>query len=365
MNTKVSLILFCLLSSLLSAQNSNRSYQTYDIEQNVVTLNVNDGRYRIEFYSDEIVETSFVPQGEEYQATSHAVVVKPQEVNLSIKDVGDQLIVSNEVVDLRISKSPFQIAYYFKGEFITSEKRGYFKSTHEALDLVKGNITDSITEKIEFNLTPEEILYGGGARALGMNRRGKKLPLYNRAHYGYGTYSELMNYTMPIVISSKKYMLHFDNPPIGYLDLDSEGQNSLTYETISGRKTYQLILGESWERLVENYTTLTGRQPLPPRWVLGNFSSRFGYHSQKETKRTIAQFKKEQIPVDAVILDLYWFGKTVKGTMGNLEADKDSFPNIKEMVKDLKDQGVKTVLITEPFVLTTSSKWEEADTKGV
>ena len=66
--------------------------------------------------------------------------------------------------------------------------------------------------------------------------------------------------------------------------------NSLTYETISGRKTYQVIVGDSWEDLIDNYTQLTGKQPLPPRWVLGNFSSRFGYHSQKETTETITKF---------------------------------------------------------------------------
>ena len=155
-------------------------------------------------------------------------------------------------------------------------------------------------------------------------------------------------------------MIHFDNPAIGYLDLDSKKENSLTYETISGRKTYQIIIGDSWENLMDNYTQLTGKQPLPPRWVLGNFSSRFGYHSQQETEKTIAKFKEENIPVDAIILDLYWFGKTVQGTMGNLEVDKDSFPDMKGMVSRLKDKGVKTVLITEPFILTTSKKWNEA-----
>ena len=52
-----------------------------------------------------------------------------------------------------------------------------------------------------------------------------------------------------------------------------------------------------------------------PRWALGNFASRFGYHSQKETLETIEKFKQEDIPVDAIILDLYWFGKELKGTM--------------------------------------------------
>jgi oligosaccharide 4-alpha-D-glucosyltransferase len=36
-----------------------------------------------------------------------------------------------------------------------------------------------------------------------------------------------------------------------------------------------------------------------------------------------------------------------------------------KMISDLNAKGVKTVLITEPFVLTTSSKWQEAVDKKV
>ena len=36
-----------------------------------------------------------------------------------------------------------------------------------------------------------------------------------------------------------------------------------------------------------------------------------------------------------------------------------------KMIADLNAKGVKTVLITEPFVLSTSSKWKEAEEKGV
>lgn len=111
-------------------------------------------------------------------------------------------------------------------------------------------------------------------------------------------------------------MLHFDNAPIGFLDLDSKYNNTLTYETISGRKTYQVIAGGGWEELLSNYTSLTGRQPLPPRWAFGNFASRFGYHSEAETRNTIVKFREDKIPVDAVILDLFWFGKDIQEHWG-------------------------------------------------
>lgn len=347
------------------AQNLNRIYISHNEEGGIFKVVTNDGTYAFVPYSNEILETTFIPKGEAFNKKSHAVVMKPQRVKTSYQYKGNIIRFGTKGIEVSIQTSPFQISYSYKDKEIISEKLGYHKSKHESMDLVKGNIVAEETEKISFNLTSDEVLYGGGARALGMNRRGKRLPLYNRAHYGYQTESELMNFTLPIVASSKMFMIHFDNAPIGYLDLDSKNNNTLTYETISGRKTYQVIVGDSWLDLIKNYTNLTGKQPLPPRWSFGNFSSRFGYHSQKETENTIAKFKEEKIPVDAVILDLYWFGKDVKGTMGNLAVYKDSFPDMKGMVSKLNNQGVKTVLISEPFVLTTSNRWQEALDKDV
>ncbi len=360
------LVIVFLLSALsISAQNSDRIYKSHSEENGKFEVLTNDGTYVFQYVSETILETSFLPNGETYNKESHAVIMEPKAIATTYNYVADVITYGSDGIAVTITTAPFQISYEYKGEPLISERRGYFKSIHEPMDLVKDNIIANETEKIEFNLTGNEVLYGGGARALGMNRRGNRLPLFNRADYGYETRSALMNYTMPIVLSSKKYMIHFDNAPIGYLDLDSKGDNTLTYETISGRKTYQVIAGETWYDIIDNYTDLTGKQPMLPRWALGNFSSRFGYHSQKETLETITKFKEEKIPVDAIILDLYWFGKELKGTMGNLEFFKDSFPNPKQMIKDLRAKNVETILITEPFVLTTSEKWNEAEFMNV
>jgi alpha-glucosidase (family GH31 glycosyl hydrolase) len=332
-------------------QNVNRNISNVEKTNNGVEVVVNDGVYKIQFYTSKIVETTFIPNGEDFNSNSHAVVLQPEKVVLELKDLNDRIVLHSNGITVNIQKKPFQISYWFNGKPIISEKEGYTK-------IESG-------ESIQFNLTKDEVLYGGGARALGMNRRGNRLQLYNRAHYGYETRSELMNYTMPLVMSSNMYAVHFDNAPIGYLDLDSKQDNTLTYETISGRKTYQVIVGDSWLDLIDNYTDLTGKQPLPPRWAFGNFSSRFGYHSQKEVEETVQKFKDEKIPLDAVIIDIYWFGKDIQGHMGNLEFLKDSFPNPKQMIKNLDDKGVKTVLVTEPFILTTSKRWQETVDKDV
>jgi alpha-glucosidase (family GH31 glycosyl hydrolase) len=354
------LIMLIFGAEILSAQNPYRIYKSHKEENGIFSVTTNDGKYIFQFYNNNILETTFIPTDEIVSSDSHAVVLKPAEIETTYSYEEDVINFASEGLSVSVTISPFQISYDFKGKQLISEKEGYYKSAHEPMELVKSNIVADSTEKISFNLTKDEVLYGGGARALGMNRRGYRLPLFNRAHYGYETHSELMNYTLPIVLSSKQYLLHFDNAPVGYLDLDSSKDNTLTYETISGRKTYQIIAGETWEEIIHNYTDLTGKQPMPPRWALGNFASRFGYHSQKETLQTIADFKKENIPVDAIILDLYWFGKEIKGTMGNLKFYPDSFPRPKQMIQDLKKQKIETILITEPFILTTSNRWDEA-----
>ncbi len=338
------LIVNLLLISCLSAQNPNRKYIGHFQQNDILTINTTDGSYEIKFYNPEIVETSFLPKNEKKLASHAIILTKTTAAELS--ETSAEIVFKTSGINVEIQKSPLQIKYSYRNKILLSEKNGYTKR-------------DS-TETLDFTLDSFEVLYGGGARVLGMNRRGNKLKLYNRAHYGYEIRSELMNFTMPIMLSSKKYMIHFDNAPIGFLDLDSEKTNTLNYETVSGRKTYQIIAADDWKDIMYNYTALTGRQPMPPIWAFGNFSSRFGYHSQKEAEMTIKKFRDEKIPVDAIILDLYWFGKDIKGTMGNLEVFRDSFPKFENMIADFKKLGVKTIPVTEPFILTTSKKWSEA-----
>ena len=339
-------IMLCVLSFTAQAQNAQRSLQNYRVHDGVIEIITNDGKYQLTPYSESIVEASFIPNGEAVNSISHAVVLTPTAQKIQVTANVKEISFATGGINVIVTKAPFSIAYFYHGRKLISEQRGYVK--------------DERGETLSFNLDSEEALYGAGARALGMDRRGNRLPLYNKAHYGYEDHSTQMNFGIPLVLSSKIYAVHFDNAAIGYLDLDSHKQNVLTYETISGRKTYQVIAADNWEQLVANYTSLTGHQPLPPRWAFGNFASRFGYHSEQQARAIVNEFRKEQIPLDAIIFDLYWFGKDIKGTMGNLEFDPDNFANPGKMIADFKDQGVKTVLITEPFILTTSKKWDEA-----
>jgi len=344
-------LIIALLSVMAGLKAQNHIFQNFSRKQNTFEVQVNNGVYVLTPYSNSIVHAAFYPDSGAIKNYSFAAVMQPKTISAAIEKAPEKITLTTGALRVEIHKSPFSIRYYHNDSFLFSEKEGYA-------------VTDT-SSKRTLSLEGDAVLYGGGERVLGMNRRGHRLQIYNRAHYGYTTHSELMNYAIPMYLSSKKYAVLFDNASHAFLDLDSKGDNTVTYETFGGTTNYFVVAGEEWYDLTRHFTQLTGRQPLPPRWAFGNFSSRFGYHSQEEVLATIDKFFRDSIPVDAVILDLYWFGPDIKGHMGNLSWDEKAFPAPEKMMDSLKSQGVKTILVTEPFILTTSDRWKEAVRENV
>jgi alpha-glucosidase (family GH31 glycosyl hydrolase) len=82
---------------------------------------------------------------------------------------------------------------------------------------------------VRFRLAPGEHLYGTGSRALPVDRRGYRLEVYNQSHYGSQNNEPNLNIALPTVLSSRGYMLFFDNHAPGYLDLGKADKNVLEY----------------------------------------------------------------------------------------------------------------------------------------
>jgi len=341
-----SFLLFCLLS--FAQPEALKSIST---ESKGILIETSKGIYRVNFFQENMLETEFRFKHENFQTLSHAIIapLKSLEIKRHNSENHSFLLSISELntksLSIGVDSIPFQLSYYFNGKLLVSQKE---------------NLSDNNTFKVNLGISANEVLYGGGARALGMNRRGNKLELYNKAHYGYETHAPLMNYCIPMFYSSNKYGIHFDSPGAGFLDLDSKHQNEISFEATGKRKVYQVFANENWDNLIENWAELSGKQPKLPRWALGNFASRFGYHSQQEAEQLVKLFEKDNIPLDAVILDLYWFGKTIQGTLGNLEFYRDSFPEPKKMIEQFKRKNIQTIVVTEPFVLTTSKRWNDA-----
>ena len=72
---------------------------------------------------------------------------------------------------------------------------------------------------------------------------------------------------------------------------------------------------------------------------MGNFMSRFGYFSEKQVTEIMDRMKSDSIPFDAVIFDLFWFGDSIKNTLGNLDwVNRKAWPDPEKMIRNWKKE---------------------------
>ncbi len=314
-----------------------------------VQLHRDDITLSLQAYAGDTFEVHLVSRAAKpfpsFAKSDQATPLTPQ-----ITQTEDKIFLINGKLTVEVDKLNWSIRF-FRGDQLLTEQIGFRAKPRDVA--------------FKFVLSDNEKIMGGGQRVLGMDRRGHRLPLYNRAHYGYTTESNQMYYSLPAVMSNKKYWIVYDNSASGFLDIGETDINVLSFESVGGRAAYLISADENYPDLIENYVNVTGKQPMPARWTLGNYASRFGYRSQQQVEQVIRDYRSKDFPVDSIILDLFWFGPDIKGHVGNLDWDRTTFPDPDAMINTLQKQGVKTIVITEPFVLTTSKRWQEAVEKGI
>jgi oligosaccharide 4-alpha-D-glucosyltransferase len=250
-----------------------------------------------------------------------------------------------------VQKSPLRVSILQGTDTLMAEAASAFR--REATAPAPAIKAEPGGTAVKFRLQPGEQLYGTGSRALPLDRRGYRLELYNQAHYASQNGEPNLNIALPVVLSSRGYLLLFDHHTAGYLDLGKTDPNVLEYggEELTSL-SYFVVTGKSQAEILNRYTALTGRQPLPPRWALGLIQSRFGYKTDAEMLNVAARMRREGFPLDALVLDLFWFGGTKQ--QGDLEWYQPNFPDPAGMMRRLKEQGVNTILISEPYVMRSS-----------
>lgn len=303
------------------------------------------GTWTFKLYPGNIINAIYIPDdGTSNDQTSDAVIV--------------ERILKNPVC--RPGKSGLSVSWGQSGVLVGNEQTRFRLDNGITVSLLHAFHTP--TERgFTFALNEKEKIFGTGERSIPMNRRGYKLPLYNNPWYGYSLNADALNYSVPMVVSSESYAIFFDNPSKGSLDIGHTKADELTFTAGSGLLSFYIIPGNNYADILSKYHRLTGTQPLPPRWALGNFMSRFGYRSEKQVTEIMNRMLQDSIPFDAVIFDLFWFGDSIKNTLGNLDwVNRNAWPDPEKMIREWKKKNIQTILITEPFVLQSSKNYEEA-----
>jgi alpha-glucosidase len=203
--------------------------------------------------------------------------------------------------------------------------------------------------RLDFGLKEGERVFGLGDKVQGFDRRGHVFELWNQDAYGWKIDTDPLYKSLPFWLflsDGRAHGVFVDHPARARVDVGKREPSLLSYEAKSAQ-AFDVYLFASAEprRVLEAYTALTGRTPLPPLWALGHHQSRYGYKSEEEVRGVVARLQKDKIPLDAVWLDIDYQADNAPFTVNT-----KAFPTFGKMVADFKARGVQTIGITDLHV---------------
>jgi alpha-glucosidase len=203
--------------------------------------------------------------------------------------------------------------------------------------------------KIALDAMGKERIYGLAECGEKFEKTGRTFTLWNHndpKHHPIQNYYCQIPLTYHLPPDGKRCRGQFlDNPGRVHVDLrhDMTGQVSLQCET--GDIDLWLWFGESLSSAVREWADLTGRMERPPMWALGYQQCRWSYPTEKRIREIADGFRSRRIPCDVIYLDIdYMYGYRV------FTWDPKAFPQPEKMLRDLSDQGFRTVAIVDPGV---------------
>ncbi len=198
-------------------------------------------------------------------------------------------------------------------------------------------------------LTEDERIFGLGECTADLNKRGHAFPIWNiDPHKGHNPQTETMYMSVPFYlglspISGRAYGILIDHT--GRVEADMGKTNPAAASlTVQGDSLIAYFFtGPTLAAVMRQYTELTGRMSLPPRWTLGHHQCRWGYMSAQEVRKIAHTFRERNHPCDAIWLDIDYMNG-----YRNFTWNPDTFPNPKQLTDDLHAKGMHLVTIIDP-----------------
>lgn len=199
--------------------------------------------------------------------------------------------------------------------------------------------------------------FGLGGRSGGPRLRDGVYRLWNTDPRGsFGPGDDPLSLTMPlqlVVADVGTHLVFHDNTWDGSMTLgegeegagsghDRPGWGELRMD--GGPLRCWVVVGPP-ARVLQVFASLTGAPAVPPSWALGHHHARWGFGSEQEVRRVVASYQERELPLDAVHLDIDHLDAHQVFTV-----DRERFPELPGLAKDLAEDGVRLVSIVDPGV---------------
>jgi alpha-glucosidase (family GH31 glycosyl hydrolase) len=115
---------------------------------------------------------------------------------------------------------------------------------------------------------------------------------------------------------------------------------------------YLFAFGHDFRDALKSFYAVSGKQPLLPRWALGNWWSRYYPYTADEYLKLMDRFKQEKIPMAVSVIDMDWHHVDVDAKHGNgwtgYTWNQKLFPNPPRFLKELHARNLKVTLNIHP-----------------
>ncbi len=194
----------------------------------------------------------------------------------------------------------------------------------------------------------DDHFYGFGEKTSFLDKRGEKMTMWNSDVFApHNPEIDALYESIPYFMTVNKGKAHgifFDNTFKTVFDMKSSDE-TYSFSAEGGVINYYVLAGPSPKDVIKQYSYLTGRMPLPPKWAIGYHQSRYSYETEDEVRELVQTFKDKQIPLDAVYLDIHYMNGYRVFTF-----DEERYPNPGQLIADLKNEGIHVVPIVDPGV---------------
>ncbi|WP_156289341.1 glycoside hydrolase family 31 protein [Oceanobacillus salinisoli] len=309
----------------------------YEAKENTYFFNCENGNVAIQFFTDLIVRIVMNQHHEPKLTGSKAVIVDPELVSIEETNGNEKLTFSTEKIELHITKNPFRLSVYDKDghEIVTEGKRGMaYRENGEVISFK--------------TMHEDDHFYGFGEKAGHLDKRGESYEMWNSDVYApHNPETDPLYESIPYFMTlrdGKAHGVFFDNTFRSKFDMKTTS-NYYTFSAEGGQLDYYIFAGPEPKAVLEQYTHITGRIPLPPKWSLGYHQSRYSYETEEEVRELAKNFVEKDIPVDVIHLDIHYMNGYRVFTF-----DKERFPNPEKLIADLKEMGIRVVPIVDPGV---------------
>lgn len=307
-------------------------------------------KFKIDFVTPRTVRIRMLTTPVEPKPAASIMLAKEpgRDGSWKVTETNDKIIYSSDYGTIQINKNPWRIVLKDKAGRILSQTAALSDADSTQVKytpfcFVKRGSDNARRINPVFTLTADEMIFGCGESATGLNKAGQKVNLFVIDPQGPET--DQMYKPIPFFMSNRGYgmFMHTSAPVTCDFGATYIGLNKM----FMGDENLDLFVffGEPKD-ILDEYTDLVGKPGMPPLWSFGTWMSRITYFSEKEGYDVAANIRKNKYPCDVIHFDTGWFDVDWQC---DYKFSENRFQNPQQMLKDLRSQGFHVCLWQLPY----------------